>query len=100
MNMNYLTLPLLTFNIILTCTVAQKVFYPQSALETNRELAGNEEIYGECETVEVVQTKPENLAGNSVDCDKKKKIIAVLRHRGRDRAAQHFRAEYNKICKR
>ena len=31
MNMNYLTLPLLTFNIILTCTVAQKVFYPQSA---------------------------------------------------------------------
>ena len=98
MNMNYLTLPLLTFNIVLTCAVAQKVFYPKSA-----DVAFNEEIHGECEAVEVVQAKPKNLGWYSDDCDiQRMNVVRALNHYERGLItrpkAKHIRDHYRKRC--
>jgi len=104
MNMNYLTLPLLTFNIVLTCAVAQKVFYPKSA-----DVAFNEEIHGECEAVEVVQAvevveaKPKNLGWYNDDCDIQRMNMArALDHYKRGLItkpkAKQIRDHYRKRC--
>jgi len=109
MNINYLTIPLLSLNIIFSAFVAQKVFYVNSVDVVTK----NEETQGECEIevaevktfVKSPETKSENKNPNwfSDDCETQKMYVLRARdhyRRGliKPKMAESVADHYEKVC--